>query len=218
MSNKQGSVSKAIHIPVFQTSLALESKADACSRNAQMRHDGTHAGHSTGQISLLASTCMASKCEGLNSGVTIHSALDDSAFQARGSTSLEPLCSAAVSCPDALSASRMRELPDYMRSSLVEVAKDHVDEVMHYYRAREQIQLHFLEQEYDRSVANMRAMFEKEKAFLRSATQKAIKEEVTLFSQSYWPQVATIVTTGTESGRQQPSLGFDLANGPAQTC
>jgi len=68
----------------------------------------------------------------------------------------------------------------------------HADGVLQYYKARESIQLKFLEEQYQRNVANMEAMFEREKAFLRNATQKAINEEVGLFSRTYVPHIASV--------------------------
>jgi len=90
---------------------------------------------------------------------------------------------------------------------LGQVAREHTDGVLHYYRTREHIQLQFLEEQYQRNIANMEAMFEREKAFLRSATQKAIKEEVSLFSRTYMPHVANVVTGRAKIDAHQTAQG-----------
>lgn len=131
--------------------------------------------------------------------------------------------SASTDCsrvPGALSAAQVTGIPPCVHSSLVEAARDHADGVEQYYRTREQIQLQFLEEQYKRSVANMQAMFEKEKAFLRNATQHAIKEEVNLFSQTYLPHVASIVSSGSHAEADTEGLprGVGTRSGTVRMC
>lgn len=106
-----------------------------------------------------------------------------------------------------LPSSQVVKLPDDAPSEVVNWVQKCTNEVTHYYKEREELRLKYMEEQYRREMDNLTSMYERQKNLLKSATERAIREEVDLFAQSCLPHVIGMLGSAPEIRLQERSAG-----------